>query len=172
MNTKIRSYAHNPSSFNNGYGKYYMEILDTKSSDRYPECIGTISWQSNPDSPEDYYGMSYSVQGGGYEFFKLKKMAKLMEFIQENKDGEKPEEIKALIGAEEHFFFEGRMIPVSNVGYKFYRILTSNDQYYTSLIAPSDSLAQRKFDLMTKESRIPQGCSFKFEKLVEYQKVG
>ena len=169
METKVRCYKHKPCVFNHEVGKYYMEILDSKTPDHNLEVIGTLSWQSNPETENDFYGMTLNVHCGLSERGNLKKLYKILDYIQSVYDTEKPEDIKKVIGAEDYFFCSesGTFIPEKWAGYGYYQVLTEKRESYTSIIAPSQILADRKMMLLCKLNKIPTNCTLKFMRNVQ-----
>lgn len=165
MKTAIRTFISNPESFNGTDGKFqfmHIQILDGQNENNLTP-IGEIIFQMTVGDPKGYrwYGIQYYVKTDKFEH--LKKMAKLAEFIRKNSNWDsQPDEIKHLIGAQEHIHFEGMFIPVSDNGKNIYKVM-ENGEYYTNIIAVNDIMFQKIVD-----KRKFNNATFEFFKKIEF----
>jgi len=140
MKKKIRTIEH----ASGAYKTMTLQILGLRfpeSNSDTLETIGCITFQC--DAGEDrWYGRSYKVETDNPD--NLLKMGKLATFIKNNADSEaQPQEIKLLIGAEEHIYHCGQYIPVSCIGMRYYKVM-DGASFYSSIIAPNDIIAEKQ----------------------------
>lgn len=108
------------------------------------EPIGTISFQYTVGNTEgyDWYARRFNVESDNPAH--LLAMAKLAKYIADNSSSDaQPDEIKQVIGAEEHFVYKGDYIPESYRGMRYYKVIVGG-QHYSTIIAPNDMLGEKK----------------------------
>lgn len=146
MKTKIRTQE--SESINVGHKDYkhlHIQILTERyKGARYLEPIGEITFQYTVGDPDNYgwYGMRFKIDTDKTEY--IKKMAKLAEFIKQNRSGHsvQPDEIKRLIGAEEHIHFDQEFIPITDKGKNIYKVIIEGS-LYDKITAPNEIIAQK-----------------------------
>lgn len=162
MKTKIRIYeSQTQHGFNHkGYKHMSIQILTERyKGARYLEPIGEITFQLTVDEPENlWYGMRFYINTDNVEY--IKKMAKLADFIKKNRSGysAQPDEIKQLIGAEEHVYFDSEFIPVSDKGKKIFKVIREGS-LYDKITAPNEIIAKKILD-----NKNILGAELKFDK--------
>jgi len=140
MKTAIRTTVNK--SENKDFNLMYIQILVPRyGGHRYLEVTGTITFQQTVGE-DSWYGMNFEIRTS--EIKKLEKFTKLARFISKNTDyNVQPDELKKLIGADEHVFFEHDFIPVSKNGENLYKVIV-REGHYTSLVAKDEKAAQKE----------------------------
>lgn len=146
MKTKIRTQE--STSQNGQYKHLNIQILTERySGARYLEPMGEITFQFTVGDPKNYgwYAMNFVINT--HEVKYIQKMASIAKFIMDNRSGysAQPDEIKQLIGAEEHVHFDSEFIPVADKGKNLYKVIKSGN-LYDKITAPNDIIAQKLLD--------------------------
>jgi len=162
MKTKIRTQE---SQTQNGFKHLHIQILTERyKGSRYLEPIGEITFQMTVGDPQGYhwYGMNFVINTDNVEY--IKKMAKLAEFIKKNRSGHnaQPDEIKQLIGAEEHILFDQEFIPISDKGKSIFRVIREGS-LYDKITAPNEIIAQKILD-----KKNIAGTELKFHMVIDF----
>jgi hypothetical protein len=156
MKTKVRTQVSNDGTYN----LMHIQILTPRySGARYLEPMGQITFQSNKDLV--WYGMKFVIETDNVEY--IKKMLAIAQYIKQNRSGfdAQPDEIKLLIGAEEHIIFDSEFIPVSDKGLNIYRVVRAGS-LYDKITAPNEIVAQKKLDKMKIDAKL------EFHKKIEF----
>ena len=126
------------------YNLMHIEILSPRyGGNNHLESIGTITFQQTIGE-ENWYGMNFEVRTDNIN--KLKKFVKLAAFVAKNTSYDsQPSEVKKLIGADEHVFYESDFVSLTKNGQSLYRVIASGG-HYTDIIASSEKLAQKQLD--------------------------
>jgi hypothetical protein len=160
MKTKIRTQEYEKGA----YGHMTIHILTQRYKDsRILESMGHITFQRNLNEPEvKWYGMRFIIETEKSEY--IKKMAKIAEHIAKNKSdwSAQPTEIKHLIGAEEHAFFDSEYIPVSDNGKSLFQVIL-NGSLYSKIVAANEITAKKIMDKMNMF-----GAELKFDKQIKF----
>lgn len=158
MKTKVRTQA----TYDGNYHHVYVQILGnkyphnlSKTASKYLTVIGTISWQGNASEMERadrWYSINFECNTDNPDH--LFAMAKLAKYIKDNTyHSVQPEEVKLLIGAEEHFSHVGEFVPVSYVGMSFFKVM-KGDTYETSIIAANEIAANKEYARLKLEGNL------------------
>jgi hypothetical protein len=163
MKTKVRTQVYK--NQNGCYEHMSIQILTPRyKGARYLEQMGEITFQRNIDDKDGYrwYGMDFSVTTNKFEY--LKKMAALAEYIQKNKSSyaAQPEEIKHLIGAEEHIFFDSEFVPVTDKGKSIFKVIKTGN-LYDKITAPNEIVANKIL-----EKKNIAGATLEFHKVIDF----
>lgn len=151
MKTKIRIQKAITNAFGCHYNTMAIDILEERYNGSklqrdkmlsYLEPIGFISFQSNRDTPNDWYGMNFNVNTNNANH--LMTMAKLAKFIVKNRKGynDSPDEIIKLIGGEEYALFDSQFISKKDNGKSLFGIIKDNS-LYARLIAADMKEAEK-----------------------------
>lgn len=135
MKTKIRIQTSTSNAFGVNYNHMAIDILTERYNGsklqrdklyHYLEPVGHITFQSNKDTPTDWYGMRFNVETNNANHIMM--MAKLAKFVINKRSGydAKPDEIIQLIGGEEYVFFDGEFISKKDNGKHIYNIVKPN----------------------------------------------
>lgn len=129
----------------NTSGKYNMmtiEILHSRYGGKnHLEPLGTVTFQQNIGENK-WYGMNFEIWTDNAN--KMKKFTKMVEFIGKNTHYDtQPDELKKLIGADEHVYFESDFVSLSKNGQRLYKVLAEGG-HYSSIIAPDDKAANKE----------------------------
>ncbi len=161
MKTKIRI---TESGTQNGYKHLVIDILEPRyKGARYLEPIGHISFQMTVgDEKQEWYGMKFIIETDNEDY--IEKMAKLAKFIKKNRTGynSQPDEIKLIIGAEEHIYLDSEFIPVSDKGKNIYKVIRDGS-LYDKITATNEIIAQKILD----KQKI-RGAELKFHKVIQF----
>lgn len=144
MKTKVRTFHVAKSD---GFHHLQIQVLDHPSTNTDEvEPIGYITFQSNHNEPDNWYGMSFRVESDKAENFI--KIGKLIKFIKSNRENwnDQPDKIKKLIGAVEYGLFNTHFMPLSNEGLMFFKLFNSIGEYYSHIIAANKVMAQKALD--------------------------
>jgi hypothetical protein len=142
MKTPVRTTQHKSQA--GPYNLMHIEILSPRyGGDKYLEPIGMIAFQQTIGE-DRWYGMSFEIRTDRVS--NLKKFTKLAEFIAKNSSSDsQPGELKELIGADEHVFYESDFVSLGKNGQNLYRVIAQGG-HYTDIIAPDEKSAQKQLD--------------------------
>ena len=137
MKTAIRTQIAKSSN----YSIMHIEILSPRyGGNDYFEPIGTITFQQTVGE-ERWYAMNFVVHTSNIKH--LEKVTKLAKFISKNSDyNSQPDDIKKLIGADEHVVYECDFVSKSKIGEKLFKIVVEGN-HYTNIIAKTEAEANR-----------------------------
>lgn len=140
MKTAIRTTVNHSSA--GAYNHMHIEILVPRyGGTNYYECGGTITFQQNAGE-EKWYAMNFEILTDNISH--LKKFTKLAEFIKKNSTySSQPDEIKKLIGADEHIFYKSDFLSLSKNGQNFYKVIAQGG-HYSNIVAPNENDANRQ----------------------------
>lgn len=143
-------------------GKYILmeiQILHPKFTD-YLEPIGSITFQKTVGE-DTWYGRSYRVDTHSHKH--VEKMAQIARFISKNSNWDStPDDIKKLIGADEHAIFKQEFISYSKRGHILFDVIKSED-VYTRIIASSEKKA---LGILSRKKIT--GATLKFNSIIEF----
>jgi hypothetical protein len=132
------------------YNHLYFEVLFPRFNDAHSDYLDvacTFSWQQTKG--EDlWYGMELTAKGDRVSKFDIAH--KLFKYVQAFRQTSEPKEIFTILGGEEYINHQGDFIPLSKVGQNYYKVW-QDEKYYTSVIAPTELLAQKEL----KRRKIP-----------------
>jgi hypothetical protein len=158
MKTKIRTQEYSQGA----YGHMSIQVLTPRyGGSKYLEPMGQITFQKNAGE-SNWYGMRFVIETDNASY--IKKMAALAEYIKKNRSdwSAQPEEIKHLIGAEEHVLFDSEFIPVSDKGKSLFQVIL-NGSLYSKIVAANEITAQK---IMSKMKLA--GAEVKFDKQIVF----
>lgn len=137
MKTPVRTTINK--SHTGEYNLMYIEILSPRyGGNNHLEPIGMITFQQTVGE-DKWYGMNFEVRTD--KVSNLKKFTRLASFIEKNTDYKsQPDEIKKLIGADEHVFYESDFVSKSKNGHSLYKVI-ANGGHYSNIIAQSEKRA-------------------------------
>ena len=146
------------------YKHMHIQILTERyKGARYLEPMGEITFQLTVGDPDQrWYAMNFVINTSNVEY--IEKMAKLAKFIKQNRSHHdaQPDEIKQLIGAEEHVHFDGEFVPVSDKGKKIFKVIKAGS-LYDKITAANEIIAQKILD---KKKIV--GAELKFDKEITF----
>lgn len=146
MKTKIHIQTASSNAFGVNYNHMTIDVLTERfKGSRYLEPIGHISFQSNKDTPNDWYGIKFNVMTEKPEY--IDKMAKIAKVIMSNRSGynAQPDEIIELIGGQEYIFFDQEFIAKKDNGKKIFNVFRQGN-LYERIVAASESQAKKLLD--------------------------
>ena len=140
MKTPVRTTVFTSGNYRN----MHIEILHPRYGGKnHLEPLGRITFQQNIGE-DSWYAKNFEIRTDNVN--NMKKFVKIAEFIGKNTNYDtQPDELKKLIGADEHTYFEGDFVSLSKNGQRLYKVLASGG-HYTSIIAPTDKAAQKQLD--------------------------
>ncbi len=142
------------------YNLMKIEILSSRYGGiNHLEPIGMITFQQTVGE-DSWYGISFDIRTD--RISNLKKFTKLAEFIDNNTDYRtQPDELKELIGADEHVVYESDFVSKSKDGQNLYKVIAQGG-HYSNIIAPNDKRAN---GILSKLNIA--GSTLEFVKVVE-----
>lgn len=165
MKTKIRTQVSDSNAFGTKYKHMYIQVLTGRygGGSDYLEVMGTITFQANMELPTQWYGMTFKVETDRPAY--IQKFGKLAEFIMKQRGdyADQPDQIKKLIGAEEHVHYDSiGFIPESANGMKLFKVIAQGGTY-CSVFANTISGAKRK---VAKKNIA--GATLEFDKVINF----
>ena len=165
MKTKIRTQVSDSNAFGTPYKHMCIQVLTGRygGDSDYLEVMGLITFQANMDEPDRWYGMTFRVETDRPAY--IQKIAKLAAFIMKQRGDytDQPDQIKKLIGAEEHVHYDSiGFIPESAKGLNLYKVIAQGGTY-CSVFAETEEKAMKK---VAKKNIA--GASLEFEKVISF----
>jgi mRNA-degrading endonuclease HigB of HigAB toxin-antitoxin module len=165
MKTKIRTQVSNGSGPIANYKHMYIQVLIGRygGDSDYLEVMGTITFQANIDEPDNWYGMTFKVETDRPAY--IQKFGKLAAFVMKQRKDytDQPDDIKRIIGAEEHFYYDSiGFIPESAQGLNLYKVIAQGGTY-CKVFADTETKAMKK---VAKKNIA--GASIEFDKVIVF----
>ena len=132
MKQAVRVFKTNGGSYNH----YYIQILEKSKDNDYAYVIGTIHWQSNQDTPDDWYGRAFQV-----DIDRVDRLTQFTKIANKVKDCYSPSEVLHGLNAEAWQTHEGTWFREADRGKNVYRVLrlntlTEQQEFWSTIIAP------------------------------------
>jgi len=150
MNTKVRI----TKGRSGNYDVLEVQVIEQAKGHRLIEHVGTLTWQG--DDTHGWYGLHYKADPSAHEYKQLLTLYKLASYIQDRTQwNSSPQEVLAIIGAEEFFYVHGEYISIRDNGKQLYDVITNNNNtLYTRIIAANEEMAYRAVDGKIKRNEL------------------
>lgn len=163
MKTKLRIQESSTNALGAKFGIMSIQILTERyRGARYLEPMGEITFQKTLGESGGWYAMHFVVNtdNAGY----IDKIAKLAKFIKQNRSSHsaQPDEIIQLIGGQEHVYFDGEFVPVSDKGKSLFKVILTGN-LYDRITAPNEIIAQKILD-----KKNIAGATLQFDKVIQF----
>ena len=106
------------------YNHYELQILRPRYADTpdYFDVVGKITWQSNADAPDNWYGRTYRC-----ETDRLDNLEYFTKVIKRVKDCWNPSEVHEALNSVRYKTYAGIWYPETEAGFNVYDVLKFNE---------------------------------------------